>query len=430
MPESAALQQQSSHVSWCASNFRVPASDHAAALRTAHRCGFVVLSAAVDPEHVSAIRRALLKLLADAPDSPLLARLRPSDALPNATLSETWHSHLASARERLPTFAGGRGARPWLHEAGRAMLDMPFAPPYNASAVVDAAAPLVDALLGVSDTTTLGAVVEQAAHIMVGPRTGAQQPHSDAAHASSVARARYDAASLMRAAATSDPAAAAAFAATRARVRSGEVTYALNVQLPLHAVRREDGPTALCPATHSEIFCERFMGGACRSGGGGGAPHVDAVAQLTRYAAASGLCGDGQRVLATMELGDALVYDSRLLHWGSASTARPGAPRHVISFTFAQAWYTEVGRDLSPEAVDEAVRWRTRRRRGDDPGAAPGALSAARLRQIHDGMRQARDAEERRASLQLAAMVGMGVLWLTTSSPWRRRRPAVGRKED
>ena len=213
-------------------------------------------------------------------------------------------------------------------------------------------------------------------------------------------------------------------------MRSGEVTYALNVQLPLHAVRREDGPTALCPATHSEIFCERFMGGACRSGGGGGAPHVDAVAQLTRYAAASGLCGDGQRVLATMELGDALVYDSRLLHWGSASTARPGAPRHVISFTFAQAWYTEVGRDLSPEAVDEAVRWRTRRRRGDDPGAAPGALSAARLRQIHDGMRQARDAEERRASLQLAAMVGVGVLWLATSSPWRRRRPAVGRKED
>ena len=129
-----------------------------------------------------------------------------------------------------------------------------------------------------------------------------------------------------------------------------------------------------------------------------------------------------------MELGDALVYDSRLLHWGSASTARPGAPRHVISFTFAQAWYTEVGRDLSPEAVDEAVRWRTRRRGGDDPGAAPGALSAARLRQIHDGMRQARDAEERRASLQLAAMVGMGVLWLATSSPWRRRRPAV--KED
>ena len=141
MPDSAALQQQSSHVSWCASNFRVPASDYATALRTAHRCGFVVLSAAVDPEHVSAIRRALLKLLADAPDSPLLARLRPSDALPNATLSETWQSYVASARERLPTFAGGRGARPWLHEAGRAMLDMPFAPPYNASAVVDAAAP-------------------------------------------------------------------------------------------------------------------------------------------------------------------------------------------------------------------------------------------------------------------------------------------------
>ena len=104
MPDSAALLEQSSHVAWCASNFRVPASDHATALRTAHRCGFVVLSAAVDPEHVSAIRRALLTLLADAPDSPLLARLRPSDALPNATLSETWHSHVASARERLPTF--------------------------------------------------------------------------------------------------------------------------------------------------------------------------------------------------------------------------------------------------------------------------------------------------------------------------------------
>ena len=31
---------------------------------------------------------------------------------------------------------------------------------------------------------------------------------------------------------------------------------------------------------------------------------------------------------------------------------------------------------------------------------------------------------------QLAAMVGCGVLWLATSSPWRRRRPAVRRKED
>ena len=49
MPDSAALQLQSSHVSWCASNFRVPASDHAAALRTAHRCGFAVLSTRSTP---------------------------------------------------------------------------------------------------------------------------------------------------------------------------------------------------------------------------------------------------------------------------------------------------------------------------------------------------------------------------------------------
>ena len=40
---------------------------------------------------------------------------------------------------------------------------------------------------------------------------------------------------------------------------NGTTTYALNVQLPLQTVDMINGPTSLCPATHSEVFCKRGL---------------------------------------------------------------------------------------------------------------------------------------------------------------------------
>ena len=110
-------------------------------------------------------------------------------------------------------------------------------PPYNASAVVDAAAPLVDALLGVSDTTHARRRGRAGGAHHGRPAHRRAKPPWRGRRARLVGGARALRRGLARAPPRADPAASAAFAATRARVRSGEVTYALNVQLPLHAVR-------------------------------------------------------------------------------------------------------------------------------------------------------------------------------------------------
>ena len=386
-----------------------------AALRSMRRCGFVKIVDAMDPDALLAVRDALSKFLRTNPDTPLLAPLRRSAPVANTSAGEQRSAWLAWARALLPATLGGRAPRPWQGEAGRAMVDLPFAPPFNASSVVDAPllAPLVLELLGADRKSThMGVAVEQAAHIMVGPRTGAQQPHTDAAPLSVASEGPHDASALLAAAADADPAAHEALTELRTPLAMGDATYALNVQWPLQAVTAANGPTALCPATHSEDFCARFLGRVCHTRVEGVAP-PSALAAIDEYIRRpEGGCAEGGgRVHGTGKVGDALLYDSRLIHWGSthwgggahtaadeAADASAGA-RHVVSFTYAHQWYTEMGRDLSKAAVEEAVRWRTRwhppqQDAADAPlahAATAGALSAGQLRAFHIHLRKERE---------------------------------------
>ena len=379
-----------------------------------------------------------MALLAKTPDSALLAELRESQPLEDATVVEGLSSWLRS----LQALYLRRRHKPWLGEHSRAMLDMPFAPPYNSSAVVRAplVAPLVEMLLGAPRGGGLGVVVEQAAHIMVGPRTGPQQMHTDAAHYTVVgeAVAVHPVTSLVEEATAADDAAKAAFDAIRTDMERGARTYALNVQMPLTEVTMANGPTALCPATHSEAFCKAFLGGICKPRQH--AAGVSAVEAIAAYASTSRSCAPGTtRVHGTAAVGDILLYDSRLIHGGAAHTTAAGGVRSIISFTYAHGWYTEAGRDLSPAAVAEALPWRDvwpREQRaaaaaaaGDAPPVgAIGALSAARFRDIHNGLREFRQREER--IFLTRKIVGYAILlYGIYSFSGRRRLPPPSREK-
>ena len=80
-------------------------------------------------------------------------------------------------------------------------------------------------------------VIEQAAHIIAGARTGAQQVHSDATHLTTYGRSR-SAEFVVK----PDAPTAAALAALAAQTEAGGATYSLNVQLPLQSVTMENGP--------------------------------------------------------------------------------------------------------------------------------------------------------------------------------------------
>ena len=100
--------------------------------------------------------------------------------------------------------------------------------------------------------------------------------------------------------------------------------------------------------------------------------------------------------------------------------------RDVLSFSYTHEWYTEIARDLSEEAVEEAVAWRQawlEQRTADGRSDAPGRLSARTLRAIHNGMRARRDHEESQARMRLGAVVAMAVGyggWAVVSRRWQR----------
>ena len=161
---SSELHALSEDIIWCADprNHEVDAAAQdaqARALTTFRRCGFAKLRRAIEPEALLQAGRYLHGHLRAAPDSPLLAILRPS--LPP---EEAWPSDSSSWLASL--WPRAAKATPWLGSPGRAMLDVPCRHPANASELSNgsAIAPLVRALLGDDATaTSLGVTVEQAA---------------------------------------------------------------------------------------------------------------------------------------------------------------------------------------------------------------------------------------------------------------------------
>ena len=409
---------------------------HQAAFAVAQQCGFVKLQNAVDPAAIAAIGAAARELLTTEPESPLVAMtLRPSDPLDGTPPAPP--ASLFSFSDT-PTM-------PWAGGVGRAMLDLPYREPFNRDDVV--AAPslmrLVRAWLGDAhldgtlEAASLGVAVEQAAYISVGSGTGRQQPHTDSAHFDSIPKVEATAAGAALlpdlpdlAPLPNDSAVTDAFAALRPKLTSGEATYSLNVQLALVDVNGANGPTSLCPATHTELFCQQQLPTVCVStdaparaqrqsasgvGGASAAAHssdaLESVDEaIARYASSSGLCDEGlggTRVHATAKVGDALLYDSRLIHFGGENRAL--VDRDVLSFTYAHEWYTETARDLTPAAVEQAVAWRragraARAAEGRSANAL-GAMSLTQLKFTHDTMRKRRDMADTRDKMRFCMMV-------------------------
>ena len=106
----------------------------ARALECVQRCGFAKLSGLLNDRNgrnaLLEASAALRMLLDRDPDSPLLARLRPSKPLDgDPPAASPWPDSFAALL--------GQGTaqieRPWIGLPGRAMVDMPFASPFNHS---------------------------------------------------------------------------------------------------------------------------------------------------------------------------------------------------------------------------------------------------------------------------------------------------------
>ena len=406
------------------------------------KCGFVKVKGVVDAKVLNGMSESLHAFLRAAPETPLLATLRPSLHLDNG------EDDGAKAAAWWPDtswlgYPARRSAEPWLGHSGRAMLDVPFRPPFNSSELLHnpLLARLISVLLGDTSSTgeptdpSLGVTVEQAAHIIAGPRTGRQQVHVDAPYLRNLLRDAATSTDGLAAGSTlpplRTPEVAAAFRTLEPRLDAGAATYALNVQFPLsRAIEMHDGPTALCPASHSERFCRAYLPTLCPPRHKTRAPTSVAseAHEIDSYVEGSGLCSGTHRLHGTNDVGDALLYDSRLIHWGSAN--RSPRMRDVLSFSFTHEWYTETARDLTPEAVAEAAAWRRgwrARREAAGRTEAAGSLSVSALEGTHHRMRARRDQHERQAIMRLGVLVavGCGVVGQMVFARWRR----VARRE-
>ena len=366
--------------------------------------------------------------------STSLRRSDPLDANTKKQSGTTLFEHVP-----LSTFINGdpKDKLPWEGGIGsRAMLDLPFRPPFNESGALRPphVMRLVRALLadgtldGELEKRSFGVALEQFAYIAVGPRTTRPPAHTDSPPlASSPMMHRPgngddqpagkvpwlpDIPSI-----TQQPPVVNGFTKLLPELESGARTFSLNLQLPLMEINETNGPTALCPATHSDQFCRTFMPLICRKKVSPHEGSVDGevIDQLVeRYVHHSRFCSGPHRVLATASVGDALLYDSRLLHFGSANEAY--TMRDIVSFTYVHEWYTETNRDLTKEAVTEAVNWRRfgrdeRAEHGRQPALAQ--MSLEQLADTHDKMRWKRDMNDYRQYLhQVMYIVAPGYyLW-------------------
>jgi len=121
------------------------------------------------------------------------------------------------------------------------------------------------------------------------------------------------------------------------RLLDGSLTHALNVQIPLgQDVTMENGATALCPTSH-----------------------VDEVTlshrTFTDYAN-SPLCTGNNRVYGTNNVGDILIYDSRLVHWGSENPSKK--TRTILAYSYSHDWWEDHQRPYTPEIKSEERRWK------------------------------------------------------------------------
>jgi hypothetical protein len=244
-----ARDEFAARVSWCAlpETHEKGLDELEDAITTLRRCGFLKLRRAVEPEELLALRSELRALVESEAGAQLTASLRPSHPLDGERGSSWLDAAMWWHQEPMP----------WVGGSGRAMLDMPFAEPFNRSQLVSAApwmglvrtwlADAADDGQPLDGDQTLGVAVEQAAYIAVGPRTGRQQAHSDSPHMSSMASKAARGGTLPNLPhvppAPADPPVLSAFERLRRVMDDGGATFSLNVQLPLVDVRFITSPT-------------------------------------------------------------------------------------------------------------------------------------------------------------------------------------------
>lgn len=93
----------------------------------------------------------------------------------------------------------------------------------------------------------------------------------------------------------------------------------------------------------------------------------------------------------TNNVGDVLVYDSRLLHWGGANVLRGRSDfRDVVSLSFVHPWWDDKLRPLTAEGRIEASKWRKWRANKDDEANASFSSHS-----VSDGAKNTGDASMR-----------------------------------
>ena len=301
------------------------------ALSCVRRCGFVKLAAVVDVAVLAAVRRSMRQLLEREPRTPLLNTLRQDEAGSN------------QAHELQP--------------AGRYEVGLPFGAPYNTSSLTNITL-LSQLARSMLDSATLGIELDIAAFLSVGASEAQQQWHNDVEYASRILRGRSLVEPPVEVQELLELMAAA--------LSSGNATYALNIQMPLVKVTQVNAPTNLCAGSHSDQFCDQHLGSLC-SEDGNDQTDSDPLGEFVAQHCVP--------VLGTADVGDALVYDSRLIHWGGANHGQH--KRDVLSFSFAHAWWSDTNRPLSKEGAKEMSRWRKHWRR-----VAPRATGAINLKEL------------------------------------------------
>ena len=121
----------------------------------------------------------------------------------------------------------------------------------------------------------------------------------------------------------------------------------------LFLLPQDNGPTHWCASSHSDRACALLYGCDPRQGSASVIrPHPQ-------------FCGSSGPALkfGTGNVGDVLVYDSRLVHWGGANYLNN--TRDVVALSFVHPWWIDYNRPLTEQGRIHSAKWR-HWRPGDD----------------------------------------------------------------
>lgn len=197
---------------------------------------------------------------------------------------------------------------------GRFELSFPFEPPFNETSLVSPPLliDLVKAYLGNADQPPLKVPIrlDQAGCIVTQPHAALQEAHWDHPAVHDIHRSAEESErELIKQVPTP----------TLRQIISGHRGYSIKMTVPLVPVTPDLGPIHVCAGSHREEL--RVLDVVSRSD--------DALAGYLRRHCSTTLLGVGN-------VGDALLYDPRILHWGGNIDAEERRP--VVDLQYVQSW--------------------------------------------------------------------------------------------